>query len=134
MHSNRITPFCLVLPIFLIASGQALAQDAPSSLSSGSRKETSSMLPDMQKVTKKKVKKRSSFFSPSKNDFKKGSVKHDARYEFYDRIEKAAKEKKRIMRKLAKPQFSDPRYFGHKRIPKRRPPSKMRYCDVCGIR
>jgi len=66
--------------------------------------------------------------------FRKAKVKHSARYEFYDRVEKAAREKKRILRQLAKPQFSDPAYFGHKRKPKKRPAFLMRYCDECGIR
>jgi hypothetical protein len=93
------------------------------------------MLPDMTKVTKKKVKHRKGFFSPSRNaSVKKGNVKHSARYEFYERIEQAAREKQRIIKKLSKAQYSDPRYFGHKRIPKRRPVHKMRYCGECGIR
>ncbi len=66
--------------------------------------------------------------------FRKPKVTHTARYEFYERIEKAAHEKKRILRKLSKAQFSDPRYFGHKHIPRRRASSKMRYCNECGIR
>ena len=65
---------------------------------------------------------------------KKGNVKHSARFEFYKRVEKAAKEKQRILKKLSKVQFSDPRYFGHKRIPARRSSHKMRYCEECGIR
>ena len=82
----------------------------------------------LQTKTKKHKK---GFFSPR---VKKGNVKHTARYEFYERIEQAAKDKQRLMRKLAKPQYSDPRYFGHKRIPKRRAANKMRYCGECGIR
>jgi hypothetical protein len=135
MHSNRIYSFCLVLVICFTAFGQALAQDAANSLSPGKRKETASMLPDMTTVTKKKVKHRRGFFSPARNaGVKKGNVKHSARYEFYERIEQAAKEKQRVIKKLSKAQYSDPRYFGHKRIPKRRPPHKMRYCGECGIR
>lgn len=134
MHSNRIIPFCLVLAICFLASGQALAQDAANSLSPGKRNETSSMLPDMAKVTKKKVKHRKGIFSPSREAGKRGNVKHSARYEFYERIEQAAREKQRVIKKLSKKQYSDPRYFGHKRIPKRRPPGKMRYCGECGIR
>ncbi|MCB0489024.1 MAG: hypothetical protein KDC99_11145 [Cyclobacteriaceae bacterium] len=66
--------------------------------------------------------------------FKKPNVKHTAQYEFYKRVEMAAKEKQRILKKLAKPQFSDPSYFGHKRKPKRRAPHKMKYCHECHIR
>jgi hypothetical protein len=135
MHIRRIVSFCLVLSICLIASGQALAQDAASSLSPGKRPETSSMLPDMTKTTKKKVKQRKGIFSPSRNEgFRKANVKHTARYEFYERIEQAARQKQRIIKKLSRAQYSDPRYFGHKRIPKRRPPHKMRHCGECGIR
>jgi hypothetical protein len=87
------------------------------------------MLQTTTKTAKKKH--RTGFFAPR---VKKQNVRHTARYEFYDRIEQAAKNKKRIMRELAKPQYSDPRYFGHKKIPKRRPANKMRYCGECGIR
>jgi len=66
--------------------------------------------------------------------FRKPKVQHTAQYEFYARVEKAAREKQKILKELSKPQYSDPRYFGHKRIPKRRPAWKMRYCPECGIR
>ncbi|HZY82996.1 MAG TPA: hypothetical protein VFE50_25930 [Cyclobacteriaceae bacterium] len=122
MHSNRIVLFCLFISICGIASGQ----DAPSSLNPGKQKETNSMLV----TTSKKAKHKRHFFSPSR----KQNVKHTARYEFYERIEQAAKDKQRLLKKLSKPQYSDPRYFGHKRIPKRRPANKMRYCGECGIR
>src|SRR5579859_2189502 len=66
--------------------------------------------------------------------FRKPNVKHTAEYEFYVRIEKAAKEKQRMLRKLAKPQYSDFSYFGHKHPPKKHLPFAMRYCKECGIR
>lgn len=65
---------------------------------------------------------------------RKTKITHTARYEFYERVEKAAREKQRILKRLGKAQFTDPRYFGHKRIPKRKPSYKMRYCNECGIR
>jgi hypothetical protein len=61
-------------------------------------------------------------------------VKRSAEYAFYDRVQKAAKMKKRTLRKLAKPQYTNPLYFGHKNPPKKREPHKMRYCEECGIR
>ena len=76
-------------------------------------------------------------FSPRKAKVFKGkkiNVRHTARYEFYERVEKAAKEKQYIMRKLARPQYSNRLYFGHKHKPKKRPPHRMRYCEQCGIR
>ena len=66
--------------------------------------------------------------------FKKPKMQHTARYEYYERVEKAAKEKQKILRKLSKPQYSNKRYFGHKCLPKKRPSLKMRYCKECGIR
>ena len=81
--------------------------------------------------------KKRAFFAPRAAKVlktRKVNVRHTARYEFYERIEKAAREKQRLLRKLSKAQFSDPRYFGHKRIPKRKPSFKLRYCKECGIR
>ena len=66
--------------------------------------------------------------------FRKPNVKHTAEYEFYVRIEKAAKAKQKLLRKLAKPQYSDFTYFGHKRPPKKHLPFAMRYCKECGLR
>ena len=34
---------------------------------------------------------------------------------------------------LAKPQYSNPAYFGHKRPPKKRKLSKRKFCKVCKI-
>jgi hypothetical protein len=65
---------------------------------------------------------------------RKQKVQHTAQYEFYERVEQAAKEKQRILKYLSRPQFSDHRHLGHKKIPKKRPPHKMRYCRECGIR
>lgn len=66
--------------------------------------------------------------------FRKPNVKNTAEYEFYVRIEKAAKAKQRMLRKLAKPQYSNFAYFGHKNPPKKHLPFAMRYCKECGIR
>jgi hypothetical protein len=66
--------------------------------------------------------------------YRRPKVTHTARYEFYERVEEAAKRKQKLLKKLAKPQFSDFSYFGHKQKPKKRKPHKMRYCKECGIR
>lgn len=65
---------------------------------------------------------------------KRRKAKHTPEYEFYKRVEEAAKEKQRIIKYLNKRQFKEHRYFGHKKVPKRRPPHKMRYCNECGVR
>ena len=88
--------------------------------------------PNSREPEKKKV-----FYSPHKTKplkIHKVKVKHTARYEFYERVEKAARQKQKLLRKLGKPQYSDKAHFGHKRMPKKRIWFKMRYCDECGIR
>ena len=54
--------------------------------------------------------------------------------EYYERMEDVAKARRKAERLMEKPQYSDPMYFGHKRPPKKRKPSKMKFCKVCGIR
>lgn len=54
--------------------------------------------------------------------------------EFYERMEAVEKARKKNERLMEKPQYSDPSYFGHKRPPKKRKPSKMKFCKECGIR
>jgi hypothetical protein len=117
----------ILLSALLLAGGSLIAQ-TPNSLTPGSAKTSASPLAPKEH---KRV------FSPKKSKaakIRRGNVKHTARYEFYERVEKAAKEKQRLLRKLHKPQYSDPSYFGHKKKPKRRPPHKMRFCDECHIR
>lgn len=53
--------------------------------------------------------------------------------DFWDRMEANAKEKKKIAKKMEKPQYSDPMYFGHKKKPKKRPIGKRKFCKECGI-
>ena len=90
-----------------------------------------STLPSAREPEKKVV-----FYAPHKKVAKRKKVKieNTAQYEFYERVERAAKEKQAILKKLSKAQYSDPRYFGHKRIPKRKFSHKMKYCNECGIR
>lgn len=87
--------------------------------------------------TPNKPKHQSKFYAPKRAKAvksKKRKVKHTARYEFYQRVEMAAKEKQKLLKKLSKPQYSNPAYFGHKRKPKKRPAHKMRFCSECHIR
>lgn len=62
---------------------------------------------------------------------------HNAREEFYDRMEKNWKAREKQEKNINGASRSDrslPPYFGHKRPPKKRPPSKMKYCKICGIK
>lgn len=77
------------------------------------------------------------FYSPRQvksSKHKKHKVTRTAKYEFYERVERAAKDRQRALKKLSKPQFSNPTYFGHKHKPKKRKPHKMRLCNECHIR
>lgn len=54
--------------------------------------------------------------------------------EFYERMEELEKTRRKTERMMEKPQYSNPLYFGHKHPPKKRKPSKMKFCKECGIR
>lgn len=74
-------------------------------------------------------------YSPkAKKKTKKPGATYDARNNFYDRKEAQDKQRIKNERKGMNPQYSDPEYFGHKRPPRKRAISKMKYCKVCGIR
>lgn len=63
-----------------------------------------------------------------------GKVTYNAEQKYYDRVEAIAKQERKNEKEMEKPENSDPLYFGHKKPPKKRPPHKMKYCKVCGIR
>lgn len=54
--------------------------------------------------------------------------------EFYERMEELEKVRRKNEKLMEKPQYSNPLYFGHKRPPKKRKASKMKFCKECGIR
>lgn len=54
--------------------------------------------------------------------------------EYYERVEEVARLRRKQEKLMEKPQYSNPLYFGHKHPPKKRKPSKMKYCKECGIR
>jgi len=53
--------------------------------------------------------------------------------EFKERMEANAKEDRKRLRQMDKPQYSDPSYFGHKRKPKIRKVKNRKFCKECGI-
>ena len=53
--------------------------------------------------------------------------------EFYQRIKANAKTDRVMARKMKKPQYADPLYFGHKRKPIKRPVGKRKFCKECHI-
>ncbi len=77
-------------------------------------------------VQSKKTKKKEIKNSISKDFDKKVE-------EYEQRMEENAKNQKKIAKEMEKPQYSDPTYFGHKKIPKKRPPGKKKFCKECGM-
>jgi hypothetical protein len=65
---------------------------------------------------------------------KKNKITYDARDKFYDRIEELERRRRKSERNKLLPEYSNFQYFGHKKPPKKRPPEKMKYCKICGIR
>jgi hypothetical protein len=53
--------------------------------------------------------------------------------EYEERMKANVHKYKVMARKMRKPQYSDPSYFGHKRKPKKRPVGKRKYCKECEI-
>ena len=53
--------------------------------------------------------------------------------EYEKRMKTNAHKYKVMARKMKKPQYSDPSYFGHKRKPKKRAVGKRKYCHECEI-
>ncbi|VXD13504.1 conserved hypothetical protein [Marinoscillum sp. 108] len=53
--------------------------------------------------------------------------------EFRKRIANTTRKKAKMEKKAAKPQYSDPLYFGHKKPPKKRPNGKKKFCKECGL-
>lgn len=53
--------------------------------------------------------------------------------EYEERMKANVKKYKIMARKMQKPQYSDPSYFGHKRKPKKRAVGKRKYCNECEI-
>ncbi len=53
---------------------------------------------------------------------------YNAERAYYERLDDLEKQKMKDEKEMAKPQYSNPMYFGHKRPPKKRPPNKMKLC------
>ena len=53
--------------------------------------------------------------------------------EYEKRMKTNVHKHKVLARKMKKPQYSDPSYFGHKRKPKKRAVGKRKFCKECEI-
>ncbi len=73
-------------------------------------------------------------YTPNASRKSSRGASNDLEEEYHQRMAAVQKTRKKDLRLMAKPQFSDPLYFGHKKLPKKRKPSKMKFCKECGIR
>ncbi len=106
-----VSLFCFTISL---AIGQEKSKDQSTSVES--------VLPQKDYAPKPKKKSRGA------------ETSYDARNDFYDRQEMLSKQRLKNEREASKPQYSEQKYFGHKREPKKRPANKMKFCNVCGIR
>lgn len=70
-----------------------------------------------KKANKKDRKQRNYRTAPNTNEF----------------LEARLREKSKLAAEMKQPQYADKMYFGHKRLPKKRPVHKRKFCKVCGI-
>ena len=73
-------------------------------------------------------------FGPKRSKKTNKRITYSLEEEYYQRMEAVAKQRQKTAKIMEKPQYSNPMYFGHKRMPKKRPAKKMRFCKECGIR
>lgn len=72
---------------------------------------------------------------------KKKQVKHSISKDYDKKVEEFekrmvanVKKNQKVAKKMEKPQYSDPSYFGHKKKPKKRPNGKKKFCKECGLK
>ncbi len=120
-----LIPFIVIFCV--LSSLDSIAQNQPNSRSNTSSGQDADLKFGMegQTVKKNKKKKRS---SNSAFDYNK-KVR-----EYEDRVDAAVAKNKKMSKEMAKPQYSDPRYFGHKKLPEKNAVGRKKYCKVCGIR
>lgn len=119
----------IILVSFFFITSLTLAQTEEDKRSNSFEPFTPQTTKAKQKQLKKKTTKKKNFLRLRLFNKRMEDKKED----FYDRMEENSKRKKKLARKMEKPQYSDPMYFGHKKKPKKRPPGKRKFCKECGI-
>lgn len=113
----------LILLVFICTSSFSQSRKKKSKKEKAQTEQPTSLEPFYPKET----------YAPKASKKSKGTS-FEAEEKFYERREDVAKAYRKYDREMDKPQYSDPAYFGHKRMPKKRKPSKMKFCNECGIR
>jgi hypothetical protein len=73
-------------------------------------------------------------YEPKKSNRKSSGATYESEQEYYDRMARLFKEKRKAEKEMEKPQYSNPMYFGHKRPPKKHKAGKLKFCKECGLR
>ena len=136
MHLTKVLIAVCVFLLLGAASGYAQSGGKPSTTYPEFSPDPSSRSPygsGQTRYNKKEEKKRRRALKKRNKGNDMFMTDEEARKEFWDRQKNNARERKRMARKMKKPQYSDPSYFGHKRKPKIRPVGKRKLCKECGI-
>src|SRR5687768_2959728 len=118
MSAMRLLPIlmiCFLLPA--LAVGQSKKKKKQTEEKSESSSAPTALDPAYQKESyvPKKSKRKSS----------QGPT-YESEQQYYERMAKLVKEKKKAEKEMLKPQYSDPMYFGHKRPPKKNKAGKLK--------
>ena len=120
--------FILLVSVVLFTTIAASAQDSRSGNPDAIFGENPSSKGAEKAEVKKSKRKKKSLFKRSYNARMDKKVE-----EFEERMKDNKKKYRKRARKMEKPQYSDPSYFGHKKKPKKRPVGKRKLCKECGI-
>lgn len=117
---------CLLLYVW-IGSGNVQAQTTtdPDAIFRPSSRDAESGKAETKAAPKRKKSSKNKSFNQQLDQKQK---------EFEQRMRANAKKYRKMEKKMRKPQYSDPSYFGHKRKPKKRPPGKQKFCKECGMK
>ena len=130
--NSKITVIILSFLLFSACSKKPLNQSSDDSMQNSN---PSSLNPEsLPNYSQRQQPKQKTWFFGLFKKKQKLSMGDQLIVEYEERMKRNAKEARKKARKMKKPQYSDPTYFGHKRKPKKRAPEKMKYCEECGIR
>lgn len=112
--------------VAISAQGQTSRKEKKAAAEQAKSTQPTSLDPsrEKQKAEPEHAKKRSRVSGPTFNGEK----------DFQARMNDVAKANRKQEKMMAKPQYSDPSYFGHKHRPKRHSPDKIKFCKECGLR
>jgi hypothetical protein len=122
-----MTKRCIVFFLFFLSAVAAFSQ-------SKKKKKSSSPKPPVEQPSALNPGEAERVYAPKASKKSSKGATYNGERDFYERMEALEKTRRKNEKLAAKPQYSDPMYFGHKKPPKKRKPGKMRYCKECGIR